>query len=148
MKYSLLHIYKPKWLIKTSPSSRFKISSRRLTLEQASCQVGKVHQILKQPRFVFPPVLPDMTTKACKQKQSYQHDYKLRKLRNALDYIQQKSTRAAWAWRQRDISSAWVLPLPSVANSLSNTEFTEATASTLCLLSLTCRGRPVETVKD
>ena len=69
-------------------------------------------------------------------------------LEKILTNIRPKSTRAAWAWRQRDkISSAWVLALPSADTALSNAEFAEAAASSLCLPSPACQGRVGEPIK-
>ena len=68
-------------------------------------------------------------------------------LEKALTTVRPKSTRAAWAWRQRDkISSAWVLALPSADTALSNAEFAEAPASSLCLWSPACQGRVREPI--
>ena len=59
-----------------------------------------------------------------------------------------KSTRAAWAWRQRDkVSSAWLLAIPGSNTTLSSAEFAEAAAANLCLPSPACVGRVGETVK-
>lgn len=55
-------------------------------------------------------------------------------LEKALTLVQPKSIRAAFAWRQNDkISSACVLALHSADTALSNAEFSEAAASSLCL---------------
>ena len=56
--------------------------------------------------------------------------------------------RPAWAWKQRDkISASWLLALPGADSSLSNAEFAEAAATSLCLPSPACMGRVGETVK-
>ena len=69
-------------------------------------------------------------------------------LEKALTLVRPKSTRAAWALRQRDkISSSWVLALRSADTALSNAEFAEAAASSLCLPSPACQGRFGEPVK-
>ena len=61
-------------------------------------------------------------------------------LEKALINVRPNSTRAAWAWRQRDkISSAWILPLPSADMALS--EFADAAASSLCLPLSVCQAR-------
>ena len=66
----------------------------------------------------------------------------------ALAEVRPRSTRAAWSWRQRDkVSSAWLLALPSMDTRLSNAEFTEAAASSLCLPSPACATRIGEVVK-
>ena len=42
-------------------------------------------------------------------------------LEKTLTNVRPESTRAAWAWRQRDkISSAWILALPSADTAFSN----------------------------
>ena len=69
-------------------------------------------------------------------------------LAKALDLVRPKSTRAAWAWRQRDkVSSAWLLAIPGPDTTLSSAEFREAAAANLCLPSPACAGRIGETVK-
>ena len=69
-------------------------------------------------------------------------------LAKALMDLRPKSIRAAWAWRQRDkISSAWLLAIPGYETSLSNAEFSEASASNLCLPSPSCIGRVGDVVK-
>ena len=66
----------------------------------------------------------------------------------ALDLVRPKSTRAAWAWRQRDkVSSAWLLAIPGPDTTLTSAEFREAAATNLCLPSPACAGRVGETVK-
>jgi len=66
----------------------------------------------------------------------------------ALDLVRPRSTRAAWAWRQRDkVSSAWLLACPGTDTSLTSAEFAEAAAANLCLPSPACMGRVGETVK-
>ena len=65
-----------------------------------------------------------------------------------LEQVRPKSTRASWAWRQRDkVSSAWLLALPGPDTTLSSAEFAEGAASNLCLPSPACRGRVGELVK-
>jgi hypothetical protein len=69
-------------------------------------------------------------------------------LKKALAELRPRSTRAAWAWRQRDrVSSAWLLAGPGQGTSLSNAEFAEAATSNLCLPSPACRGRVGEPIK-
>ena len=59
-----------------------------------------------------------------------------------------RKARPAWAWKQRDkISSSWLLALPGADSSLSNAEFAEAAATSLCLPSPACVGRVGEIVK-
>ena len=58
-----------------------------------------------------------------------------------------KRDRPAWAWKQRDnISSDWLLALPGGDLTLSNAEFTEAAATSLCLPSPSCAGRVGEPI--
>ena len=69
-------------------------------------------------------------------------------LSKALALYMPKKARPAWAWKQRDkISSSWLLALPGPDSSLSNAEFAEAAATSLCLPSPACMGRVGETVK-
>ena len=69
-------------------------------------------------------------------------------LAKALSLHRPKKARPAWAWRQRDkISSSWLLALPGPDSSLSNAEFSEAAAASLCLPSPACIDRVGETVK-
>ena len=69
-------------------------------------------------------------------------------LAKALELVRPKSTRAAWAWKQRDkVSSAWLLACPGTDTKLSSKEFTEAAASNLCLHSPACASRVGEIVK-
>ena len=69
-------------------------------------------------------------------------------LAKALDLVRPKSTRAAWAWRQRDkVSSAWLLAIPGPDTTLNGAEFREAAATSLCLPSPACTGRVGETVR-
>jgi hypothetical protein len=69
-------------------------------------------------------------------------------LTKALEEVRPRSTREAWAWKQRDrLSSAWVLALPGPDTALSSAEFSEAAASNLCLPSPACKGRVGETIK-
>ena len=69
-------------------------------------------------------------------------------LAKALSVHKPKKDRPAWAWKQRDkISSSWLLALPGADSTLSNAEFGEAAATSLCLPSPACMGRVGETVK-
>ena len=69
-------------------------------------------------------------------------------LTKALSLYLPKKARPAWAWKQRDkISSSWLLALPGPDSSLSNAEFAEAAATSLCLPSPACIGRLGETIK-
>ena len=69
-------------------------------------------------------------------------------LEKALSLVRPKTTRAAWAWRQRDkVSSSWLLAIPGTDTTLNNAEFAEAAAANLCLPSPACMGRVGETVK-
>ena len=69
-------------------------------------------------------------------------------LEKSLDEHRPKRDRPAWAWRQRDkISSSWLLALPGADSTLSNSEFSEAAATNLCLPSPVCSGRVGDTVK-
>ena len=69
-------------------------------------------------------------------------------LTKALSLYLPKKARPAWAWKQRDkISSSWLLALPGADSTLSNAEFAEAAATSLCLPSPACMGRVGETVK-
>ena len=69
-------------------------------------------------------------------------------LTKALAQYMPRKARPAWAWKQRDkISSSWLLALPGADSSLSNAEFAEAAATSLCLPSPACMGRVGETVK-
>ena len=69
-------------------------------------------------------------------------------LAKALSTYQPRKARPVWAWRQRDkISSSWLLALPGGESSLSNSEFSEAAATNLCLPSPACIGMVGETVK-
>ena len=75
-------------------------------------------------------------------------NWRAKVLAKGLEQVRPKSTRAAWAWRQRDrVSSAWLLALPGAETSLSSAEFAEGAASNLCLPSPACRGRVGEPVK-
>jgi hypothetical protein len=66
----------------------------------------------------------------------------------ALELVRPKSTRAAWAWRQRDkVSSAWLLAIPGPDTTLNSAAFREAAATNLCLPSPACAGRVGETVR-
>ena len=63
-------------------------------------------------------------------------------LAKTLELIRPTSTRAAWAWRQRDkVSSAWLLACPGTDTRLTNKEFAEAAAANLCLPSPACAAR-------
>ena len=69
-------------------------------------------------------------------------------LAKALELVRPTSTRAAWAWKQRDkVSSAWLLACPGPETRLANKEFAEAAAANLCLPSLACVGRVGEIIK-
>ena len=69
-------------------------------------------------------------------------------LTKALSLVRPTTTRAAWAWKQRDkVSSAWLLACPGPDTRMSNSEFTEAAAANLCLPSPACLARVGETVK-
>ena len=69
-------------------------------------------------------------------------------LTKALSLYMPWKARPAWAWKQRDkISSSWLLALPGADSSLSNAEFAEAAATSLCLPSPACVGRVGEIVK-
>ena len=62
--------------------------------------------------------------------------------------VRPRSTRAAWAWRQRDrVSSAWPQAIPGPDTSLSNAEFSEAAASNLVLPSPSCKDRVGEVIR-
>ena len=66
----------------------------------------------------------------------------------ALDLVRPMSTRAAWAWRQRDkVSSAWLLAIQGPDTILTSTKFREAAAANLCLPSPACAGRVGVTVR-
>ena len=66
----------------------------------------------------------------------------------ALDLMRPKSTRAAWAWRQRDkVSSAWLLANPGPDTTLTSGEFREAATTNLCLPSPACAGGVSKTVQ-
>ena len=69
-------------------------------------------------------------------------------LTKALSLYMPRKAWPAWAWKQRDkISASWLLALPEADSSLSNAEFAEAAATSLCLPSPACMGRVGETVK-
>ena len=69
-------------------------------------------------------------------------------LTKALSLYLPRKARPAWAWRQRDkISSSWLLALPGPDSTLSNAEFAEAAATSLCLPSPACMGRVGDAVK-
>ena len=69
-------------------------------------------------------------------------------LSKVLEEVRPKSTRAAWAWRQRDkVSSAWLLAIPGLDTSLSSAEFSEAAAANLSLASPACVGRVGEVIR-
>ena len=75
-------------------------------------------------------------------------DTRARLLAKALADVRPCSTRAAWAWRQRDkVSVAWLMALPGSDTKLSSAEFTEAAASNLCLPSPACAGRVGEVIR-
>ena len=69
-------------------------------------------------------------------------------LSKALENVRPVSTRAAWAWRQRDkISCAWLLALPGSSTHITNAEFSEAAAANLCLPSPACAERIGEVIR-
>ena len=69
-------------------------------------------------------------------------------LARSLELLRPRSTRPAWALKQRDkVSSAWLLALPGFDKSLSSAEFADAAASNLCLPSPACTGRVGEVIK-
>ena len=69
-------------------------------------------------------------------------------LAKLLKGLRPRSTRAAWAWRQRDkVATAWTIALPGGDKTLSSSEFSEAAASFLCLPSPPCVGRLGETAR-
>lgn len=69
-------------------------------------------------------------------------------LTKALEDVRPLSTRAAWAWKQRDkVSSAWLQALPGFDTSLTSAEFGEAAATSLCLPSPACKGRVGEVIR-
>ena len=69
-------------------------------------------------------------------------------LAKALELVRPTSTRAAWAWKQRDkVSSAWLLACPGPETRLANKEFAEAAAANLCLPSPACVARVGEIIK-
>ena len=68
--------------------------------------------------------------------------------RNKVTLVRPKSTRAAWAWGQRDkVSSAWLLACPGTDTKLTSSEFGEAAAASLCLPSPACAARVGEIIK-
>ena len=70
-------------------------------------------------------------------------------LEKALSQVRPKSTREAWSWRQRDkVASAWTLAMPTGATYLSDAEFSEACASSLCVASPACQGRVGEPIRE
>ena len=69
-------------------------------------------------------------------------------LEKSLSDVRPKTTRAAWAWRQKDkVSSSWLLAIPGHETTLSSAEFSEAAAASLCLPSPACSGRVGEVIK-
>ena len=69
-------------------------------------------------------------------------------LAKALENHRPKKDRPAWAWRQRDkLSSSWLLARPGPDSTLSNAEFSEASATSLCLPSPACAGRVGDIIK-
>ena len=69
-------------------------------------------------------------------------------LERMLSEVRPKTTRAAWAWRQKDkVSSAWLLAISGNETSLNNAEFSEAAATSLCLPSPACKGRVGEVIR-
>ena len=70
-------------------------------------------------------------------------------LLKALSLHHHKRARPALAWKQRDkLSSSWLLALPGPESSLSNAEFSEAAASSLCLPSPACMERLGEVIRN
>ena len=68
-------------------------------------------------------------------------------LSKALGLHRPKKARHVWSWRQRDkLSTAWLLALPGPDSALSNAEFTEAAAASLCLPSPACQDMLGETI--
>ena len=69
-------------------------------------------------------------------------------LGKVLKKVRPKSTREAWAWRQRDkVSSAWVLAIPGYQSTLTSAEFSLAAATNLCIPPPVCLEREGETIK-
>ena len=69
-------------------------------------------------------------------------------LEKVLQRLRPRSTREAWAWKQRDkFSSAWVLALPGYQTRLTCAEFSLAAATNLCLPPLICLERQGEVIK-
>ena len=69
-------------------------------------------------------------------------------LAKSLDLHRPKKDRPAWAWRQRDkLSTSWLLARPGADSTLSNAEFSEASANNLCLPSPACAGKLGEIIK-
>ena len=58
----------------------------------------------------------------------------------ALEEFRPQKARPVWSWRQRDkLSTAWLRALPLPHTALSNEEFSEAAAASLCLPSPACQ---------
>ena len=69
-------------------------------------------------------------------------------LEKVLKGVRPRSTREAWAWRQRDkVSSAWVLALPGYQTKLTCAEFSLTAVTNLCLPPSICLEREVEVIK-
>ena len=67
---------------------------------------------------------------------------KVKALGKVLEKVRPKSTREAWAWRQRDkVSSAWILALPGYQTRLDSAEFSLAAATYLCIPPKVCLER-------
>ena len=69
-------------------------------------------------------------------------------LSRCLEQHRPQKDRHVWAWRQRDkISCSWLLALPGTDTLLTSAEFSEASASNLCLPSPACAGRVGEVIR-
>jgi hypothetical protein len=65
----------------------------------------------------------------------------------ALEEFRPQKARPVWSWRQRDkLSTAWLRALPLPHTALSNEEFSEAAAASLCLPSPACQDRVGEVI--
>ena len=68
-------------------------------------------------------------------------------LKQALEQLRPQKASPVWSWRQRDkLSTAWLLALPLPHTALSNEEFSEAAAASLCLPSPACQERVGEVI--
>jgi hypothetical protein len=68
-------------------------------------------------------------------------------LNKALEEFRPQKARSVWSWRQRyKLSTVWMLALPLPHTGLSNEEFSEATAASLCLPSPACQDRVGEII--